>query len=295
MFHAQSRLRKSLLVFWIIAVLCMSVPACSKLTAVAIPQLTLPEPRLSEEEMREFLLKAKVVASKTTQKGITSPYQLTLSDGKITHLAAFQAIDEYKASMQFFDGTSEPNFRDSYKYDIAAFELAMLLGLGDMMPVTVERKWNGKTGAISWWLPVKMDEATRLNKRIEPPDVDAWNRQMYKKRIFAELVYDTDPNLTNVLISEDWHLWMIDLSRGFRLYKELKNPKNITESKCERNLLEKLRKLDPRELTQKTSKYLTKGEIEAVMARRDKIVKIYEDLIAKKGETEVLYGDPIIK
>ena len=31
------------------------------------------------------------------------------------------------------------------------------------------------------------------------------------------------------------------------------------------------------------------------MARRDRIVAIYEDLIAKKGETEVLYDDPVIK
>jgi hypothetical protein len=269
----------------------MSTLACSKLTSVAVPQLALPEPKLSEEETRVFLLKANVVASKNTPKGITSPYQLTLFDGKIAHLAAFQAVDEYKTRMEFFDGTTEMNFRDCYKYDIAAFELAKLLGLGDMMPVTVERRWNGKTGAISWWLPVKMDEDTRYKKRIEPPDVDTYNKQMYKKRIFAELVYDTDQNLTNVLISEDWHLWMIDFSRAFRLYKELKNPRNITESKCERNLLEKLRKLDSGELTQKTNKFLTKGEIDAVMARRDRIVKTFEDLIAKKGENEVLYSD----
>jgi hypothetical protein len=49
MYHAQSRLRKLPLVFWMIAVFCMSAPACSKLTAVAIPQLTLPEPKLSQE------------------------------------------------------------------------------------------------------------------------------------------------------------------------------------------------------------------------------------------------------
>ena len=34
----------------------------------------------------------------------------------------------------------------------AAFGLAELLGLDDMMPVTVERRWNGKRGALSWWL-----------------------------------------------------------------------------------------------------------------------------------------------
>ena len=178
------------------------------------------EPKFSEEQMKEFLLNAKMVASKHTSKGITSPYRLTLTDGKITHDAGFQSVDESKSKMEFFDGTVEYNFRDSYLFDLAAYELAKLLGLGDMMPVTVERKWDGKKGALTWWLPVQMDEATRFSKKITPPDVDAWNKQMYKKRIFAELVYDTDPNLTNVLISEDWHLWMIDFTRAFRLHKD---------------------------------------------------------------------------
>ena len=30
-----------------------------------------------------------------------------------------------------------------------------------MLPVTVERKWGGNWGALSWWLPVKMDEVQR--------------------------------------------------------------------------------------------------------------------------------------
>lgn len=257
---------------------------------IAAPALLpVQEPNLTEEQIRAFLQHAKVIASRHTSKGITSPYRLTLTDGTITHDAGFQPIDEAKSRQEFPDGHVEINFRDCYKYDIAAFELAKLLGLGDMMPVYLERKWSGETGAISWWLPVMMDEATRLAKKITPPDVDAWNKQMYKKRIFAELVYDTDPNLTNVLISSDWHIWMIDFTRAFRLNKNLRDQKNITQSKCYRRLLERMRQLDRDELTLKTKGYLTKPEIDGVMARRDKIVDIYDDLIAKKGEQAVLY------
>jgi hypothetical protein len=258
-------------------------------SAICLP--AQEEPKLTEEQMRDFLLNAKVVASRPAPKGITSPLRLTLTDGQITHDAGFQSVDEVKTRQEFFGGRIEMNFRDCYKYDIAAYELAKLLGLGDMMPVTVERKYKGKTGALSWWLPVKVDEITRQEKKIRPPDIDAYNRQMYKKRIFAELVYDTDQNLTNVLFSEDWHLWMIDFTRAFRLYKDILNPKNLTESKCERQLLENLRKLDRGELTLKTKGYLNKGEIDGVMARRDKIVATFDDLIAKKGEQEVLYSD----
>ncbi len=253
------------------------------------------EPRLSEEQMKEFLLNAPVISSRNTTKGITSPFRLTMSDGKLTHDAAFQKVNEYKNVMIFPDGHREVDFKDCYKFDIAAYELGKMLGLGEMMPVTVERKWRGDTGALSWWLPVKMDEATRTRKKIEPLDTDAWNKQMYKKRIFAELVYDTDPNLTNILIGEDWTMWFIDFTRAFRKFTEIRDPRNIIETRCERHLFENLRKLDRNELASKTNKYLTKDEINGVMSRRDKIVKIYEGLIAQKGESAVLYEDPVIK
>jgi hypothetical protein len=54
-------------------------------------------------------------------------------------------------------------------------------------------------------------------------------------------------------------------------------------------LLEKLKALDGNELTEKTKHYLTKDEVKGVMARRDKIVARFQQLIAEKGEGEVLY------
>ncbi|MBZ5500158.1 MAG: hypothetical protein LAP85_27500 [Acidobacteriia bacterium] len=60
-----------------------------------------------------------------------------------------------------------------------------------------------------------------------------------------------------------------------------------------------MRTLDRNELARNTkylrTEYLSKGEIDGVMARRDKIVALYDDLIAKKGEKAVLYDDPVAK
>ena len=86
------------------------------------------------------------------------------------------------------------NFVDSYKYNIAAYVLAELLGLDDMLPVCVERKWKGDSGSLSWWLPVKMDEMERVKQKIPVQDIDAWNKQMYRIQVFDQLVYDSDPN-----------------------------------------------------------------------------------------------------
>jgi len=156
-----------------------------------------------------------------------------------------------------------------------------------MLPVYVERKWKGNPGSLSWWLPTQMDEAERVKKKVDVPDKEAWNDQMYRIRVFDELVYDTDPNLTNILIGTDWKLYRIDFTRAFRRYKDLQHPQNLT--RCDRRLLEKLRALDGSELQQRTEGYLTKWEVQAVMARRDKIVAYFQKLVAEKGENEVLY------
>jgi hypothetical protein len=245
------------------------------------------EPALSKDQIKQFLLTAKVIRSRPANKGITRTFRLTLSDGTLTHDAHFQPVDEHKSIMKFSDGRTEMNFVDSYKNNLAAYALAELIGFDDMMPVYVERKVDGKMGSLSWWLPVKMDDADRVKRKLDPPDKEAWNNQMYKIRVFDNLVYDTDPNLTNVLIGEDWKLWRVDFSRGFRSFKDVKDPKDLV--RCDRQLFEKLKALDAEQLMEKTKPHLAKDEVKGVMARRDKIVAYFQKLIAEKGENEVLY------
>jgi hypothetical protein len=252
-----------------------------------VPSSQRNEPNLTEEQQKEFLLKAKVVASKQLGKGITHPWRLTLSDGQLTHDAAFQSVDERKAEMHFDDGHTEFNFVDSYHYNIAGYELARLLGMSDMIPVYVEREWNDQKGALSWWINWKWDEGMRRKQKLEAPNGDAWNKQMYKVRVFDQLIYDTDPNLTNVLITEDWKIWRIDFTRAFRLSHDLQAPKDLV--KCDRRLLQNLKILDGNKVLERTNPHLNKNEVAALMARRDTIVAHFEQLIAQKGEAAVLY------
>src|SRR6266849_5144556 len=234
---------------WRVLILAAMVCLTCALYAVAAD-----EPTLSKEQIKQFLLNAKVVSSHEAKKGITGTSRLTLSDGTVTHDASFQSIDEHKPVKQLAMGT-ELNFVDSYKYNMAAYALAELIGMDNMLPVYVERKWKGTTGSMSWWLPWKMDEAERHKQKLTPPDPDAWNNQMYKIRVFDQLVSDSDPNLTNVLIGEDWKIWRVDFSRAFRPNKELKEPKDLV--RCDRQLFEKLKALDATALTEKTKNYLT--------------------------------------
>lgn len=250
-----------------------------------------PAPELSVEQIRTFLKDAKVIRTRNTNKGVTAPKRLTLSDGNITHEAVFQAIDDRQMVANLSGGgrgaQTELNFVDSYKYNIAAYELSCLLGLGHMMPVYVERRWNGQIGSISWFVPTLMDESDRLKKKIEPPNPTEWNHQMYRMRVFSSLVRDTDRNLTNVLITPEWKVMMIDFSRGFRLQPELMHQADL--GKIDRQLLAKLEALTKEDVASATRDYLTKRELDAMMVRRDLLIAHFKKLIAEQGEAKVLY------
>lgn len=244
-------------------------------------------PELIPEEMRRFLLTAEIVNSRDIGKGLTHPMQLTLTDGKQTHLAVFQDVDVRRTEARFATGGGEVNFADSYHFNIAAYRLAEILGLADMIPVTVERKWEGKKGSLCLWIDAKLDADERVKKNVIPPDIHAWNVQMHKVRVFSQLIYDTDRNLTNILITEDWKIWMIDFTRAFRTVRRLQDEKEIF--KCDRDLFSKLQQLSRPEVKRAVGPHLTKWEIDALMARRNRIVAHFKKLIAEKGEAKVLY------
>jgi hypothetical protein len=243
-------------------------------------------PKLSRAEMEEFLMTAKVVARKGLSMGITNSQRATLDDGKLQHDAHIQTVDIQKASFQTATKT-ELNFRDSYKFNMAAYELDKLLEL-NMVPVSVERKVGGDMAAVTWWVDdTLMTELDRHKKKMEPPDLKTWNPQMFVCRVFDQLIYNTDRNLGNLVITKDWKIWMIDHTRAFRTMKDLPAPENLVKS--DRKLLTQLRGLNKDVLTRGLERYLNSLQIDGLLARRDKIVKFFDDQIARKGEAEVLF------
>jgi len=258
------------------------------LTAQAVPaSLPAATPALTREQMEHFLATAKVVGHHGINKGITNPIRLTLSDGSQTHDAAFTYVDEHRALMELDNGRTEMNFVDSYKYSLAAYDVAKLLALDTMMPVTVPYLYDSTPGALSWWVDVKMDEGERIKKKIEAPDQNAWGEQVYRMRVFSALIADTDRNAGNILIGPDWKLWMIDFTRAFRTWKDVEKPESLT--RCDKRLLGRLRILSADAIAQQTNNLLTPLEIKSLLSRRDEIVKRFDELIVQKGVGKVLY------
>jgi hypothetical protein len=249
---------------------------------------TVDHVTLSPAEVERFLATAKVVASKRLSTGVTGSSKLTLSDGHVTHDAHVQSIDESK--VQFQSGANvEMNFRDCWKFNIAAYKLDRLLEL-HMTPPSVERRWAGKDCAFTFWIADATMESERRNRKIAPPDADRFNRQMNIVRVFDQLICNTDRNLQNLLITPDWNLWMIDHTRCFRVRRDLPEPRYLVA--CERQLLAKLRNLTRPDLANVIKRYCKSMELDGLLARRDRIVARFEALIAEKGESKVVYDLP---
>jgi hypothetical protein len=80
---------------------------------------------------------------------------------------------------------------------------------------------------------------------------------------------------------------MIDFTRAFRTWKNLEKPELLT--RCDKRLLGRLRILTADAIVKQTNNMLTTPEINALLARRDEILKRFDELIALKGVGKVLY------
>jgi hypothetical protein len=237
-------------------------------------------------ELEEFLREAEIVESDNIPVGITGPRKLTMVRDGTTRYAAFKSIDDYKNVMRFADGRVDANFQDSWMSEIAAYEIDKIIGLG-MVPATVERTYKGVKGSAQIWVDAMMTEGEHRRQKIVSPDLVGWNDQMFKVRLFDNIVYNTDRNLGNLLITRDWEIVLIDHSRAFRPLQMLKSPKDL--ERFSRSMLEGLQRLTLQNLTERAGKYLPKPQIEGILKRRDLVIALATKLAAQKGEGAVYY------
>ena len=245
-----------------------------------------PLPFASEDELLVFLRTADVKSEKEVSGGITFPTKLLLEKDGVRADAIFRDVNEDKLVATLVRGRSELNFRDSYIFEPAAYELSRLLGLDNVPPATL-RKLHNKKGSVQIWVENAMTEMKRFKDNVKAPDETRWNKQLQIINVFDALVYNTDRNRGNILITPDWKLWMIDHTRAFRRIKELQHGEALKQ--CERGLYEKIKALDEAVARERLKEYLSSYELDALFHRRKLILERLDKLIAEKGEGSVLY------
>ncbi len=261
---------------------------CGALLAVAGAALAAGEPAWTDAEMEVFLRRAEIEHIETLRVGVTGSRRAVLAlDGR-SHEAHIQSVDAVQPRHRPRAGQDvELYFRDSYRYNIAAYRLDRLLDL-HLVPVSVQRSFRGEMAAFTWWVDdVLMMERERRTGDVQPPDPRSWEEQNHRRRIFNQLIYNADPNQGNILITRDWKVWSIDFTRAFRRHRTLADPARLV--KIEGSLLERLRALSRKQIKSRLRGSLTADELRSLLARRDAIVEHFDREIEQRGAAAVIY------
>lgn len=252
-----------------------------------IAQAQTPAATLTIEEQVEFLRAAEIEDVERINIGTTGAQVATLTNGQFAHDAQIQTFDESRPSIEL-GGRLVLNFVDSWRYNVAAFEVARLLNI-DNVPVSVARRVGRADAAVTWWIDdVAMSEQDRVEARAGGEAANYIAQQLQRMYVFDALIWNWDRNRQNMLWSPDWRLWMIDHTRAFRFDEELRSPDELR--RIERAVLEGMRALTAEGVAAAVGDTLTDREIEALLARRDLLVAHYDARIAEFGEDAILYA-----
>jgi hypothetical protein len=247
-------------------------------------------PFRDEAEVLEFLRTAEVVSIREIGSGVTKPQKVLLEKNGVRMNAIFRAHNSEKPEAQMRDGRRVRNFRDSYKLEVAAYQLAKLLAL-EAIPPVADRRIAGRDGSVQVWIEDAMTETMRLEKKITPPDQHRWNQQVQMMRLFDLLVYNWDRHTDNIIIDPQWNLWMVDHTRTFRRDTDVPYVGQIIL--CERKFWQRLQDVDDEAIRQRLKGILHDSELNSLLKRRQKLVEHLRERIASRGEADVLFSWPV--
>ncbi len=223
-------------------------------------------------EFEEFLRTAPIDRIEKVGEGVTDPDRAFFSGGGLAACALVKILPPKRYR----------GFWESYKSEIAAYELDRLLDL-DMVPVTVERRIKGDRSSVQLWL--NDCQLLREAGSAIPARPREWGRQVCRQRIFDALSANIDRNAGNILIDGDWNLILIDHSRAF-IKNETPHLDEIVQA--DRQIFAALKALDEQSLNQRVKPWLfDKNSVKDLLERRDKIVERLEKLIQDRGEASV--------
>lgn len=253
----------------------------------------LPEEIAQRPQWEEFLKTAEIVRFEDIGEGVTKPIRVYLRKGDV----------EAKAAWKNPSGI-QLGFLEGWQYEIAAYRLDNLLGL-NMIPVTVEREFNGNPGALSLWATSEYSLLKIMQEKIEIPTAvsEQTENMKYLTRAFDSLIANEDRTQQNVLYTKDWRTIIIDHSRSFRSSKEFieklmfgrNGIKKFADGKpflfrrLPRSFIEKVKALDFKIIKEEVGTYLTDKEIEAILKRKVLLLAEVDRMIKENGEAKVLY------
>ena len=219
-------------------------------------------------EFEAFIRDAPIDHFEEVPIGVTHPKRAYFKSGGLVASVAWKVLPPGRPA----------GYWESYKSEIAAYELDKLLDMG-MVPVSVEKKWNHETAAAILWL-----SPIHSWKEMEPkPKPAKWIRQVSRMKMFDNFICNKDRNAGNLLVDDDWNLYLIDHSRAFLTDKVMA----VKMQSVDREFWERIQALDEARLTAALGQWLDKGAIRAMLARRERMQVEIDKLVTANGEANV--------
>src|SRR5688572_537570 len=240
-------------------------------------------------EVEQFLRRARFVAREPLGSGVTASQKVTLELEGQRIIAVLKTVDQKRPGAQLNANRElEIDFQDSWRTEVAAYELDKLLGLG-MVPATIERisPYDNQPASLQLWVEASMSEAKRREKAVIPPDAQKWSDQLSSLSIFDALILNTDRHPDNLLITDTFDVRLIDHSRSFRPNAELRNKDDLM--RFPRRLVEKIQALDRSSVERNLGDYLSLTQIDGLVKRRQLVLDLIQELSKKYGERAVVY------
>ena len=252
-----------------------------------------PEEVARRAEMEALLQTAEIVRFGPVGEGVTKPYRLSLRKGD-SETVAF-----WKNPSGMMQG-----YWEGWQYEIAAYRLDKLIGL-DMVPVAIERDFQGKKGALSLWAENKYSLLKIAQQGIRIPDEAASRVEKAKwlTRAWDSLIGNEDRTQQNVLYTEDWRTILIDHSRAFRSAKAFTerlmfgadgikrgdDGRALLFRRVPRAFYDKVKMLTAGSVRAAVGDTLTDAEIVSLLTRRDLLIREIDAQVREQGEANVLY------
>ena len=266
-----------------LAILALVFTVATPVMAQNVAPAVAPAPAASakiwierQAEFETYLREAPFRRFEDVPVGVTRPKRAFFDPGGLVASAAWKMLPPARTA----------GYWESYKSEIAAYEIDKLLGLG-MVPPAVEKRYRGERGAAILWI-----EGVRPWKEVEHlPKPAKWNLEAVRMKMFDNLIGNIDRNAGNLIVDDDWNLYLIDHSRAFVTEPRLR----VEMSRIDRALWERMQALDEATLTAALDSWLDRGAIRAILRRRDAMQKVIDTLLKKSSEAAVFIGGKTVR
>ena len=153
-----------------------------------------------------------------------------------------------------------------------------------MVPPTVERRYNGDMVSVQLWVQGTKMLSEVQKQNLRPPDPEPYSFQLRRQKVFQNLTGNIDPNQGNILFDPAWNVILVDFSRAFTNTQTL----TFEATSIDRLFLDRIKALNRDMLRHEIGDLVVEsGAVDALLARRDLIVKAFDRLAKLKGPSQV--------